>query len=154
MSSINGIGTGFNGFSQPDGEGHVTATKWFIFLYFPVLPLWKAKLKRQLTESHVFQYHLLSYEKMTAKEILTTYLYGWLVAPVLFFGPLILSIREVAAAIGIPTENAGFGIYQALITFSILYLVIVVWKWKDWMEERGLPKNYKELLNQQKMSKP
>ncbi|MES2131171.1 MAG: hypothetical protein V4506_02410 [Bacteroidota bacterium] len=153
MSTINGVGTGFNGFSQPDEDGNITATKWFTVLYFPVLPLWKAKLKRQLTTSDVFQYQLISYEKMNAKEILTTYIYGWLFTPVLFFWPLVLSVREVAAAIGIPTENAGFGIYEAMITFSILYLVIFVWKWKDWMEERGLPKNYKELLKQQKMNK-
>lgn len=76
MSTINGIGTGFNGFSQPDEEGNMTATKWFNVLYFPVLPLWKAKLKRQLTGSSVFQYGFLNYEKIglpkNYKELLNT----------------------------------------------------------------------------------
>lgn len=148
MSTMNGVGTGFNGFSGFDPEGNFTATKWFTIFYFPVLPLWKGRLRRQVTECTVFQYQLLGYEKMTASEILSTYLYGWILTPLMLLWPLILSVKEIAGIIGVPTEGNGSWIHMILIVFGILYLAVAVWKWKDWMEERGLPANYKQQLKQ------
>lgn len=148
MSTINGVGTGFNGFSEFDPEGNFTATKWFTIFYFPIFPLWKGTLKRQVTECTVFQYQLLGYEKMNAREVLSTYLYGWILTPLMLLWPLVLCVKEIAGAIGIPTEGNRSWIYMAFMIFGILYLVVAVWKWKDWMEERGLPANYKEQLKQ------
>lgn len=153
MGTFNGIGTKFNGISEIDNEGKITATCWVVFLYFPIFPLWKAKLKREITKSNEFKYQIIEKQSLQSKEILKTYLFGWIITPLIWFGPLILCIREVADYIGIPksefkgvANGGGFGIYEGLVAFAILYMIIFAWKWKDWDEERGLPKNYKDIL--------
>jgi hypothetical protein len=149
MGTLNGIGTRFNGFSKPDEEGKVTATMWFTFFYLPVLPLSKQEFIREITPSNEFRYRVISKQPLQAKEILMTYLFGWIIIPVLWFGPCILCIREIADKIGIPpAAEKGFGVYELLMTVSIIYVVIFVWKLKDWDEARGLPENYKAILKE------
>lgn len=144
MSTLNGIGTKFYGFTPVDAQGCCYTTNWFTFLYFPVTPLWRAKIKRDPSRPQTFSYQLLQKTPLVPGEILRTYLYGWIIGPVAAFWPLIISVREVAEMLGVNTDGS---FYNWMIGFAIVYFVIFIWKWRDWDEKRGLPANGKEFSN-------
>lgn len=144
--SINGTGTKFYGISLPDAEGKSTATLWVTFLFLPLVPLKRVTIKRQLTDPRRFVYTEVARENFSTKEILMTYLFGWIITPLAWFGPLVLCIREVASAIGIPTEGDSTPLWTGMIVFAILWLIVFTWKWKDWLDKQGLPSDYKQLL--------
>jgi heme/copper-type cytochrome/quinol oxidase subunit 4 len=99
----------------------------------------------------VFQYQVVEKFKLQPVEVLKTYIYGWFVAPLLLFGPLILCVKQVALSLGLPlslyeTDKGTTALFNICITAGILNLVVMVLLWSRWDEARGLPKNYKELL--------
>ena len=161
MATINGIGTRFNGISKPNEQGVITATCWFTFIYLPIIPLWRAELIREITNPNEFRYWVINKQPIQIKEVLQTYMFGWIITPLLWFGPLILCIKEIAMYMGLLSSEpvnvfSHFEWYEGMIVFSILYMLVFTWKWKDWDEKRGLPKNYKEILRERQsvMRKP
>ena len=44
MSTINGIGTKFLGECEHHADGSYIATRWFTFVYLPVIPLYSARI--------------------------------------------------------------------------------------------------------------
>jgi len=146
--SINGTGLRFYGISNPDQDGRSSATVWVTFFFFPLIPVRRVILTRKVTLPRDFVYTIHEKQSLRLKEIASTWMWGLIIVPVLLLAPLVLCIREVATAIGIPTDGNGFGLYETLILFSIVYLVVFVWKWKDWIDRRGLPQNYRQILSQ------
>jgi hypothetical protein len=139
MATLNGVGTKFHGFknTQPDGTSDVTL--WFVLLYFPVLPLRAYRIRCTETERREIYYTILERIPMDLKSILTTYFFGWIVTPVLWFWPMPFAVREVGEYFGYTNENAEGGFYTFVIVFAIAWLIVFAWKWKDWDERRGLP---------------
>lgn len=65
-----------------------------------------------------YSYQVLGVERLNVQEVLTTYLAGWIVAPILVFGPLILAIRENWEAL-----NLAESWYTPYVIFSIVWFV-------------------------------
>ncbi|MBI3136919.1 MAG: hypothetical protein HYZ14_19745 [Bacteroidetes bacterium] len=139
MATLNGIGTKFHGFRncQPDGTADVTL--WLVFLYFPIIPLRSYRIKRKATTMREFSYTVQEKIPLHFKSVLTTWFFGWIVTPILWFWPLPFAVREVGEYLGYTTENADGAFYYFVIAFAITYIVVFAWKWKDWDEKRGLP---------------
>lgn len=140
--SINGTGTRFYGISNPDEQGKITATLWFTFLFFPVFPISRYSMTRALTHPREFRYTIIEKQNLVWSEVFMTWLWGWIITPVLWFGPLLLCIREVITALGVKRESTQ----DTFMGVAILYLIVFTWLWKDWLDKQGLPKNYKQLL--------
>ncbi len=143
MSTLNGIGTRFYGFSKPDEEGNCKATLWLSFFYLPFIPLKTVIIKREVTKPHIFQYNVVRKEKIEPFEILKTYFFSWIIMPLLLAWPGIFCVREVSEKIGIPVDDSsGVGVsttWTVIFTFSIIYFIVALLLLKSWDEKRGLP---------------
>ena len=67
-------------------------------------------------------------------EIATTYLVGWLLLPALVMWPFPILVIEIWRALGLPESLHPFAV-----GFSILWMVVVVWRLADWDEKRKRP---------------
>ncbi|MDW6061966.1 hypothetical protein SAZ11_33025 [Streptomyces sp. FXJ1.4098] len=93
LGSLSGIGFGLKGFTRADESGRCFATRWFMFIYLPVIP----RQRYYLTEGEVThevsrittRYALHGQSHLRAGEILRTYAFGWLVCPVVLGVPLL-----------------------------------------------------------------
>ncbi|GEM_PF-4949550 len=148
MSTFNGIGTRFLGFSKTEAGDAYYATNWFTFLFFPVIPLYRAKVILKKTEQDWSvlkkKYDILSKEKLSAKEIFSTYLFGWILIPLFIVWPVIFCITEVADVIGLPPSEfkglingPNFGVREYLFFAALIWIVVVAWKLKKWDDKRG-----------------
>ncbi|WP_018342209.1 hypothetical protein [Cytophaga aurantiaca] len=155
MSTLDGIGTRFNGVSQPDEQGHVHATSWFTFLYLPLVPLWRAEIKREITlPLKTFNYQVIQKLPLDKSEILKTYLYGWILIPLLLLGPALFLIPEIHQQLGIaspPPRNLikgdSLNWHDWFFIAYIIYLVVLSVKLYSSDIKRGLPKDYKRFLS-------
>src|SRR5690349_4736649 len=80
---FNGCGIWFLGLQSTPERGVVYATFWLTFLFLPLIPLQRAKLHFSDTR----RYTVVEKLPLKAGEILHTYLYGWLLFPLLIVGP-------------------------------------------------------------------
>jgi hypothetical protein len=155
MSTLNGIGTRFNGMSKLNQDGNVYATLWFTFFYIPLIPLWKAEIKREIIlPLKEFNYQIIQKLPLDRNEILKTYFYGWVLIPAILFGPAILLIPEIYQQLGVvtpPSRNLIKGDSLSWHDWSfilyILYLLIAVIKLYSHDIKRGMPKEYKNILS-------
>jgi hypothetical protein len=129
---ISGIGTTFLAISKRDNHQNCYATRWFTIFYFPIFPLYRGKITPELRTPNMFEYKLVSKERLKIDEVLKTYLFGWILFPVLILWPIPLAISEVQTWLGIPHQFQIIGFI-----FSVLWVIIAVWKLKDWDEKRG-----------------
>ena len=149
MSTINGIGTKFYGISGLDNGGCSTATKWVTFLFFPIIPLYKEKIKRTITKPYEFQYEIIAREKLSFTEIIQTYIWWWCIIPLSLFRPLLLCIPELQQSLGFHLPTNGFNdpaIGDYLLVVAIIWMLFTRSRFLTWNEKRWLPTNYKELL--------
>lgn len=97
------------------------ATLWFVFLLLPVLPLRRFRFRLQgqqwLREKRL---------RLDPRSIIKTYLWGSLAAPLAFFGPLILCVREIYEQLGGPPS-----LHIPIILVAIAWLVFGIWKALD-----------------------
>jgi hypothetical protein len=131
---INGIGTGLLNATKMAEDGSYTAYKVFTFLYAPIFPICKMRLKRKVTKSSVFELESETIEKMELKSILWIYLKGWIIYPIILFSPLAFSVREVYTAVGLPES-----LYNYFFGFALVYLMLLVWVLADRYDRQGLP---------------
>jgi len=153
MGTINGIGTKFYGIKGPNEKGTCTTTLWFTFLYLPIFPIARYEIIRHLTKPRDFVFNYVQKLKLNLKEILITYLLGWIVIPFLWFSPLFFGVKEVGMYLGYTNENAEGVLYFIIIFLAISYLIFFTIYLGIKMDKKGLPKNYKELLKQQQNTK-
>lgn len=132
MSRINGIGTWFLGVSRSPSDPTVRhATSWITFLWIPLFPLRRYKIKPIRVRPNHLRFQILGKEKLIFSEVLRTYFFGFILMPLAALGPLVLAIKEVQTALGIPE------MLQVPVMFvSILWLIIFVWKLKNWEENQ------------------
>ncbi len=131
---INGIGTTLLGISKPDEEGISTATNWFTFVFLPIFPIGRMRVKFLPHTGSGFSYQIISNEKLVLAEMLKTLLYCWVLIPLVGFAPLILAFKEVWTAFGLPQS-----VQIAYIIVCVIWVGIVIWKTADRHEERCRP---------------
>jgi hypothetical protein len=132
MTRINGIGTWFLGVTSAASDPQLRhATSWVTFLWLPLFPLARYTIRPLKVRANHMQYQIVTREKIMWSEVLRTYLFGLLLMPLLVLGPAILSIKEIQEAIGVPTA-----FQMPLMVFSIAWIIVCVWKLKNWEEKR------------------
>lgn len=135
---INGIGTTFLGISKQDENGIATATTWFTFIFLPIFPFRRLRVKFFEHIGSGFSYEIISFEKLVLSEILKTYLFGWIIFPGMGLLPLIIAIKEVWQAIGLPNI-----LHIPYIILTIIWMIAFIWKLSDWHEEKCRPQKNK-----------
>lgn len=139
MFRLNGVGLGFAGVSTPDLEGNCTATQWFTIFFVPVFPIARFKVKPLRKVPFQFEYQVLSKQKLVFREVLKTYFYGWILFPLMIFGPFLL-----LGGLGTPEAEKAFGIPEwtqlPFILLSIAWLGVAVWRLRTWDCERWFKK--------------
>jgi hypothetical protein len=146
MFSINGTGLRFYGVNQPDQEGKSFATVWFTFFFLPIVPVRRVVLTRKITRPRDFIFTVHAKQKLVWSEVAHTWLWGLILTPLLMFAPLILGAIGIATGILADTPEHSNGFTIAVLLVGIIYLIVFIWKWKDWIDKQGLPKNYNEML--------
>lgn len=131
---INGIGITFLGISKQDENGIATATAWFTFVYLPIFPISRSKVRFLPHRGNGFSYELISKEKLVLKEILKTYLFGWILYPIIIAFPAIFAFKEVWQFLGLPQS-----IHIAYIIFTIIWAIVCIWKLMDLQDEKCRP---------------
>lgn len=139
IGTLNGIGTKFNGFKNCQQDGRCDVTLWFVFLFFPIIPIRAYSIKREQTDLRQFKFTVIERLPLNLKSVLTTYFFGWIITPILWFWPMPFAVREVGEYFGYTNERAEGGFYYFVIAFAISWIAIFAWKWRDWDERRGLP---------------
>jgi hypothetical protein len=131
---FNGIGTTFLGISPMDEDGVATATLWFTFVYLPLVPLKRQRVRFLPQKGTGFSYQELERLPWNGREIVLTYLTGWVLFPLLIFAPLALAVTEVWQALGLPPS------WQIpYMVVAIIWVIVLVWKLSDWHEARTHP---------------
>lgn len=95
MSTWNGIGTKFLGFTPRLHDGSHYATKWFVYVHMPIIPLRRYRLtigessyaRRSNGSVETTQYGLHAISRPKVLEVLATYLAWWIVGPALIALP-------------------------------------------------------------------
>ena len=141
--TINGIGTRFLGYSNLDEEGCYTAYQFFTFLFLPIFPIHKWRMKRALSDHREFNTTFLEKLPMKGVEIMGIYLRSLILYPALIFWPFPIAVREVYFALNLPRNY-----YDYFVGFAIVYFIVVIWILFNRYERQGLPKNYKTLLRE------
>jgi hypothetical protein len=95
LYSWNGIGFEFKGLTRKDAAGYCFATRWFMIIGLPVLPLGRFYVRddgMDFTQAGVnrtaTRYRIGGTGRLRAVEVLRTYAFGWL-TPVIAIVPLI-----------------------------------------------------------------
>lgn len=122
MSTINGIGIKFLGFSDIADDGSCFVTKWVTFLYVPIIPLSRIQVVKNSTS----EYYIIAKTKLMKKEVFKTYLFGWLLFPLFIFVPPLLLFL-------IADNNH---LYQLIV--GSIWTIFTIWKLWDWNQKRGL----------------
>lgn len=128
---INGIGITFLGVSKQDENGIATATAWFTFVYLPIFPISRSRVRFLPHQGSGFSYELISGEKFVFKEILKTYFFGWILYPLIIAFPAIFAFKEVWQYLGLPES-----IHIAYIIFTVIWAICCGWKLMDKQEEK------------------
>lgn len=135
---INGIGTTFLGISEPDENGIATATNWFTFIFLPIFPATRVRVRFLEHIGDGYSYEIISYEKLVLKEIFKTYLYGWILYPLIIAFPAIVAVKEVWQLLGLPKS-----IQIPYIILALIWAIVWGWKLMDWQDEKCRPKKNK-----------
>jgi hypothetical protein len=131
---ISGIGTTLLGVSSMDAESIATATEWFTFIYLPIIPLNRYRVRFLPHKGSGYSYEILDREPVNAREVLKTYLLGWVLTPVVLFGTLMLGLEEVFSSIGLPESWQ-----MPIIIFGIVWVIVAVWIMLDKHEAKYHP---------------
>ena len=142
--TINGIGTRLLNCSRVMTDGTCEGYYWFTFIYAPIIPLKKIKFIRELTDKDMFEFREIEVLPKQTNEVLYTYFKGWVIYPILIFWPMPIAVTEVYHDILHLPDN----LYNYMIAFAIIYLIVMVWILADRYEVQGLPKDWKEQMKE------
>lgn len=108
MFSINGIGTSLYGKSEVESSGSHVATKWFVFLFLPIVPLGSYRVQRGETTSSATalvglpgantQYKMLPVS-LNWKQIIQTYLAVYGILALIIFDLIFESNMYIAKSL-------------------------------------------------------
>ena len=143
---LNGIGTTLLGVSDMDENGVAIATVWFTFLFFPIIPLARYQVQFLPQKGSGASFDILRQDKLVFKEVLKTYLSGWILAPALILGPIILAVRQNWEKLELPE-----GWYTPYVIFAIAWFIVMFLIVFTRLENRCRPKksmNIRRILEQ------
>ncbi len=111
------------------------AIVWLTFFFAPLIPIRGFDIHVKSVKRQDLKFDILQRVPLAqcGLAILKTYFFSWLCFPIFFFGPLALAFKEVQLAMGIPEK-----FHFILITISIVWLAVAMWKMLDWEEDRWL----------------
>jgi hypothetical protein len=126
LSTWNGFGSAFRGFSRKRRDGTHYATEWVLVAGMPIAPVMRYRLTIGGTETTYISNTIHTSKKyavheddlpLRLKEVLLTYPTWWIIGPLITIGPLVL-IAFMLSLSG--TRNSfAIGIY---LLFSIVWL--------------------------------
>lgn len=102
-------------------------------------------MKRAITKSNNSQLEYIEESKIDGLSIFKSFVWGWIIYPVIILWPMPFMVIELYQSLGFP-EN----LHSLFFASVIIYMLIMVWILADRYEEQGLPKNYKQVLKDQK----
>ncbi len=143
---LNGIGTTLLGVSKMDENGVAIATLWFTFLFLPIIPLARYQVQFLPHTGSGVSFDILRPDKLVFKEVLRTYLSGWILAPALILGPIILAVRQNWEKLELPE-----GWYTPYVIFAIAWFIVMFLIVFTRLENRCRPKksmNIRRVLEQ------
>jgi len=90
----------YRSFGRPEGEGWMTATIWLTFVYLPLLPLRRERVRLLRDEysswgvqaSASQQFQIAGNSPISFLDVVKTYVFGWVLFPVLLVWPIILAV--------------------------------------------------------------
>ncbi|MFE7464553.1 hypothetical protein ACFU6R_10645 [Streptomyces sp. NPDC057499] len=97
LGTFNGFGRTMLGKTKPDAAGACFATRWFTMLMLPIRPLGRYYIKEGETVSasagrgastSTTEYVFLGEADLRASEVIQTYLFFWIVIPLVVAGPV------------------------------------------------------------------
>lgn len=134
---INGIGFRLIGrVNAPEqGEKLCFATVWFSFLYLPLFPIRRILVRAEYTLNQL-QYSIIKKTPLVLREVLVTYLWGWILLPLFIFWPIITGMTIQALGVIPPSISARDTVGIVLAIIAIVWVFTVLWKLKDWDEDR------------------
>ena len=83
------------------------------------------------------RYEVLSRQKLSWPNVLTTYFFGWVVFPLLLFGPLGGALAVFSIMVEAGTDTPWLSLM--VILPAVGWMVAAIWKLVDWDDRRGLP---------------
>lgn len=125
MATIYGIGTALCGVSKPNADELRTGTRWFTFVYLPVVPLSRLRFRYNdpitpaLTRNR--PYTTIAKEPLDIGEILTTYLLSWVIGPLILIVPIVF-IFPLLPARGL----AGIVLTIAVLAWMIICIAAII----------------------------
>ncbi|RZS43384.1 hypothetical protein EV193_102363 [Herbihabitans rhizosphaerae] len=102
LRSYNGIGFEFKGFTRLDPTGHCFATRWFMIVGLPIMPLERYYVSdgvlaggamSGLYNETITRYRIVGVSQLRPAEVLRTYAFGWL-TPLAAILPLLLLLAR------------------------------------------------------------
>ena len=126
MSTWNGIGTKYLGYSHRNRDGSHYATEWGVLFDLPVMPLRRHRLKVGRTvhatagtvNKSSTQFAVLEETPLNGREIARTYLTWWVLGPLVAVGPAALLVWPVSSK-----PDAGFGLWLFVLALSVAWVM-------------------------------
>lgn len=131
---INGIGIAWLGVEPRLPDGSFWATTWFTFLFLPIFPLGRRRLK-VVEEGQDLVIQELEDSRLSWASILKTLGFSWLMVPFLVGAPMPLLVTEVWIDMlgwSQTGQNWGIGLW-------IVWLGVWVLGLSSWHEKRFQP---------------
>ena len=133
IGRLNGIGVTLLGVNHRNRHAEAFATLWVTFLYLPLLPLARYHVQFLSLEQRVgstrTRYQILQRTPLKWTEIGHTYLFGWVLYPLLAGGPMILGVTEIWQGLGLPSR------WQLpYVLVAIAWAIFITWKLMDRFE--------------------
>lgn len=145
MRRVNGIGTTLLGVSRMDKNNVATATQWFTILFLPIIPLVRYYVQFLPPEGSEYSYIILSKDKLNIKEILKTYLFGWIIVPILLFGSIMGAIYFIIFLSNFTFVKAHTNIFGYVFVIGLIigWLFCFFYFWGKWKKNKYHPQNNK-----------
>ncbi|MFJ5925008.1 hypothetical protein ACIQF6_20625 [Kitasatospora sp. NPDC092948] len=132
LGTFNGFGRTMLGKTRVDADGACFATRWFTMVMLPIWPLGRYYLKegetvhvdgRRGASSSTTEYAFLGQAELRGSEILRTYLFCWVVVPVVILGPVtVMCINDKGFS-----RDHGLLFIALLFGLPIVGMIVVAW---------------------------
>ena len=121
--------------TRPDADGRLFATRWLIVL-LPIVPLGRYHVRRGRISStgreFTIEYRFFGRSPLRPVEVIRTYVYFWVVVPVLFLGPIFVGAFRYARysedpdAVMVPFAGLSLLLSAVQVAVFLLYR----WRWR------------------------
>jgi hypothetical protein len=131
LGSYNGCGLGFKGFTRTDSRGGCFATRWIMVLGLPLIPLDRYYVTEQGSSTFnagnysrtTTRYLIHGRSRLSAEEIVRTYLFQWLLGPAIVVVPVILWLSHADEIVGETTDSVSGARLALLIGGFLIWLI-------------------------------